>query len=58
MTRQEILDEVWSVMRPLMPTVIGRSRTWTDHRLTLVEYISIARTSVGTNGTFGNHKNP
>ncbi|MFT4234210.1 MAG: IS5 family transposase, partial [Microbacterium sp.] len=31
--RQEISDEVWSVMEPLMPTVTGRSRPWTDHRL-------------------------
>lgn len=33
MTRQEISDDVWSVMEPLMPTVTGRSRPWTDHRL-------------------------
>ena len=33
MTRQEISDEVWAVMEPLMPTVTGRSRPWTDHRL-------------------------
>ena len=26
-------DDVWSVMEPLMPTVTGRSRPWTDHRL-------------------------
>jgi transposase len=32
-TRQEISDDVWSVMEPLMPTVTGRSRPWTDHRL-------------------------
>jgi transposase len=32
-TRQEISDAVWSVMEPLMPTVTGRSRPWTDHRL-------------------------
>ncbi|WP_460802838.1 IS5 family transposase [Microbacterium sp. GXF6406] len=31
--RHEISDEVWSVMEPLMPTVSGRSRPWTDHRL-------------------------
>ena len=24
---------MWSVMEPLMPTVTGRSRPWTDHRL-------------------------
>ena len=24
---------MWSVMEPLMPTVAGRSRPWTDHRL-------------------------
>ena len=35
MTRQEISDDVWSVMEPLMPTVTGRSRLWTDHRLAL-----------------------
>ncbi|WP_349310644.1 IS5 family transposase [Microbacterium sp. MM2322] len=35
MTRQEISDEVWSVMEALMPTVTGRSRPWTDHRLAL-----------------------
>ncbi|CAD5140755.1 protein of unknown function [Microbacterium sp. Nx66] len=33
MTRQEISDEVWAVLEPLMPTVTGRSRPWTDHRL-------------------------
>ncbi|MGV0870537.1 transposase [Corynebacterium kalidii] len=33
MTRREISDEVWSVLEPLMPTVMGRSRPWTDHRL-------------------------
>lgn len=33
MARQEISDEVWSVMEPLMPIVSGRSRPWTDHRL-------------------------
>nr|WP_200934392.1 IS5 family transposase [Microbacterium sp. Leaf347] len=32
MTRQEISDEVWAVLEPLMPTVSGRSRPWTDHR--------------------------
>ena len=32
-TRQEISDDVWSEMEPLMPTVTGRSRPWTDHRL-------------------------
>ena len=32
-TRQEISEEVWAVMEPLMPTVTGRSRPWTDHRL-------------------------
>ena len=30
--RQEISDDVWSVMEPLIPTVTGRSRPWTDHR--------------------------
>ncbi|MFS0792860.1 IS5 family transposase [Microbacterium sp. 1P10AE] len=35
MTRQEISDEVWAVMEPLMPTATGRSRPWTDHRLTV-----------------------
>ena len=35
MTRQEISDEVWAVMEPLMPTVTGRSRPWTDHRLAI-----------------------
>jgi hypothetical protein len=24
---------MWSLMEPLMPTVTGRSRSWTDHRL-------------------------
>ena len=24
---------MWAVMEPLMPTVSGRSRPWTDHRL-------------------------
>ena len=24
---------MWAVMEPLMPTVTGRSRPWTDHRL-------------------------
>jgi transposase len=24
---------MWSLMEPLMPTVTGRSRPWTDHRL-------------------------
>ncbi|QTV79854.1 IS5 family transposase [Microbacterium sp. NIBRBAC000506063] len=33
MTRHEISDAVWAVMEPLMPTVSGRSRPWTDHRL-------------------------
>ncbi|WP_292679932.1 IS5 family transposase [Microbacterium sp. SCN 69-37] len=33
MTRQEISDDVWAVMEPLMPTVTARSRPWTDHRL-------------------------
>src|SRR3954469_6592776 len=33
MTPQEISDDVWSVMEPLMPTATGRSRPWTDHRL-------------------------
>lgn len=31
--RQEISDDVWSVMEPLMPIVTGRSRPWADHRL-------------------------
>ena len=26
---------MWSVMEPLMPTVSGRSRPWTDHRLAI-----------------------
>ena len=33
MTRQEISDEVWAVLEPLMPVPVGRSRPWTDHRL-------------------------
>jgi transposase len=32
-TRQEISDDVWSVMEPLMPTMTGRSRPWANHRL-------------------------
>lgn len=31
--RQEISDEVWAVLEPLMPRASGRSRPWTDHRL-------------------------
>ncbi|WP_374209396.1 transposase [Microbacterium sp. CnD16-F] len=31
--RHEISDEAWAVMEPLMPTVTGRSRPWTNHRL-------------------------
>jgi transposase len=31
--RQEIPDEVWAVLEPMMPVVSGRSRPWTDHRL-------------------------
>ena len=26
---------MWSVMEPLIPTVSGRSRPWTDHRLAI-----------------------
>jgi transposase len=33
MTRCEVSDEVWTVLEPLMPTVTGRSRPWTNHRL-------------------------
>lgn len=35
MTRQEISDEVWAVLEPLMPVPSGRSRAWTDHRLAI-----------------------
>ena len=31
-SRQEISDEVWAVLVPLMPVASGRSRPWTDHR--------------------------
>nr|WP_167131773.1 transposase [Microbacterium chengjingii] len=33
MTRQEISDEAWVVLEPLMPVPARRSRPWTDHRL-------------------------
>lgn len=32
MSRQEIPDEVWSVIEPLLPRAEGRSRPWLDHR--------------------------
>lgn len=35
MARAEISDRVWAVLEPLMPTVSGRSRPWTDHRLAI-----------------------
>lgn len=33
MTQHEIYDQVWAALEPLMPTMTGRSRPWTDHRL-------------------------
>jgi len=33
--RREISDEVWAVLEPLMPVPDGRSRPWSDHRLTV-----------------------
>lgn len=30
--REEISDDVWAVIKPLLPTVSGRSRPWLDHR--------------------------
>ncbi len=33
MTRQEISDEVWAVLEPLLPAVKTKGRPWTDHRL-------------------------
>ena len=32
MARQEISDEVWAVIEPLLPRVSGRSRAWLPHR--------------------------
>lgn len=32
-TRQELSDEVWAVLEPLLPVPKGWSRPWTDHRL-------------------------
>ncbi|WP_422386071.1 IS5 family transposase [Microcella alkaliphila] len=31
--RQEISDEVWVVLEPLLPAVRTAGRSWTDHRL-------------------------
>jgi transposase len=31
-SRQEISDEVWAVIDPLLPRAQGRSRPWLDHR--------------------------
>lgn len=31
-TRQEIGDEVWAVLEPLLPAVRTAGRSWTDHR--------------------------
>ena len=32
MVRQEISDEEWAVIAPLLPVAVGRSRPWLDHR--------------------------
>ena len=32
MARQEISDDVWAVIEPLLPRVSGRSRAWLPHR--------------------------
>ena len=32
MARQEISDDVWAVIEPLLPRVSGRSRSWLPHR--------------------------
>jgi transposase len=32
-TRQEISDEVWAVLEPLLPAVRTAGRSWGDHRL-------------------------
>jgi transposase len=34
-TREEISDDVWRALEPLMPVPVGRSRPWADHRLAL-----------------------
>lgn len=32
MTRQEITDQVWAVIEPVLPRASGRSRPWLEHR--------------------------
>lgn len=44
MTRQEISDEVRSVMELFMPTVTGRSRPWANHRLAVEGMVWPCRT--------------
>lgn len=44
MTRQEISDEVWVALEPLMPAPSGRSRPWTDHRLAIEGMVWKCRT--------------
>jgi transposase len=31
--RDVITDEIWAVIEPLLPAVLGRSRPWLDHRM-------------------------